>query len=166
MRAAVRQISLSQAHFCLFLAFFRWAKNFKRLNQNSGHVTALPVKFRTFCTLTWPCPMSGGWEKVRTDSFFISYSSYTITYNLHIMYHFVENLILRKMVKTILKIVFSIKSYWQKNWILLWFFRIRVLTHMDITKTPIFLKIRLLDQWDLSRILAKIDTYKTGPINK
>ena len=37
---------------------------------------------------------------------------------------------------------------------------------MDIAKTPIFLKIRLLDHWALSRISTKIKKNKTGTVIK
>ena len=36
------------------------------------------------------------------------------------------------------------------------FFRLWPMVHLDIAKTPIFLKIRLLDHWALSRISTKI----------
>ena len=64
------------------------------------------------------------------------------------------------MVKSVLKIVVSIKSYRQKTDFLPFFFGLGPMVHMGITKTPIFLKIRLLDQWALSRILVKIDKNK------
>ena len=54
-------------------------------------------------------------------------------------------LIIRKMLKTVLKIVVSIKSYMQKNDFYFVFFGLGPMVHMDKTKNPILLKIRLLE---------------------
>ena len=64
------------------------------------------------------------------------------------------------MVKPVLKIVVSIKSYRQKTD--LYF----VFSDKGHRKKPIFLKIHVLAQWALSRILAKIEKNKIGPMTK